>query len=109
MSPIRPSPKYLKHLPGTKGNYEDGGGQMVRICDGKSLPKGDPNAVYMLRVFGNEAHEIWNVVDPANPKLLVRLGGLKNTHKNWWECDTGIAFLVSGVDGWRTRRMTRGL
>jgi len=100
------NPKYLKHLPGLKGNYEDGGGQMVRICDGKSLPKGDPNAVYMLRVFGNEAHEIWNVVDPANPKLLVRLGGLKNTHKNWWECDTGIAFLVSGVDGWRTRRMT---
>ncbi|ARP98746.1 LVIVD repeat-containing protein [Pseudorhodoplanes sinuspersici] len=100
------NPKYLKHLPGTKGNYENGGGQMVRVCDGKMLPKGDPNAVYMLRVFGNEAHEIWNVVDPANPKLIVRLGGLKNTHKNWWECDTGIAFLVSGVDGWRTRRMT---
>ena len=100
------SPKYLKHLPGVKGNYEDGGGQMVRICDGKLLPKGDPSAVYMLRVFGNQAHEIWNVVDPANPKLLVQLGGLKNTHKNWWECDTGIAFLVSGVEGWRTRRMT---
>ncbi len=100
------NPKYLKHLPGAKGNYEDGGGQMVRLCDGKLLPKGDPNAVYMLRVFGNQAHEIWNVVDPANPKLLVQLGGLKNTHKNWWECDTGIAFLVSGVDGWRTRRMT---
>lgn len=100
------NPKYLKHLPGTQGNYEDGGAQMVRICDGKSLPKGDPNAVYMLRVFGNEAHQIWNVADPANPVLLAQMGGLKNTHKNWWECDTGIAFLVSGVDGWRTRRMT---
>ena len=27
---------------------------MVRVCDGKTLPKGDPNAVYMLRAFGSE-------------------------------------------------------
>ena len=64
---------------------------MVRVCDGKRLPKGDRNAVYMLRTFGGEAHEIWNVADPANPVLITRLGGLKDTHKNWWECDTGIA------------------
>ena len=32
--------------------------------------------------------------------------GLKDTHKSWWECDTGIAYLVSGVKGWRSRRMT---
>ena len=32
---------------------------------------------------------------------------LKNTHKNWWECDTGIAYLVSGEPDWRTRRMTQ--
>ena len=25
-----------------------------------------------------------------------RLDGLKGTHKSWWECDTGIAYLVSG-------------
>ena len=31
--------------------------------------------------------------------------GLADTHKNWWECDTGIAYLVSGVAGWRTSRM----
>jgi hypothetical protein len=32
---------------------------------------------------------------------------LKDTHKSWWECDTGIAYLVSGVEGWRVRRMTQ--
>jgi len=80
---------------------------MVRVCDGKSLPKGDPNAVYMLRTFGGEAHEIWNVADPVNPTLITRIGGLKDTHKNWWECQTGIAFLVSGLPDWRTRRMTQ--
>ena len=61
----------------------------------------------MLRSFGGEAHEIWNVADPANPVLITRIGGLKDTHKSWWECDTGIAFLVSGAPDWRTRRMTQ--
>ena len=101
------NPKYLRHIPGQAGTYEAGGAQMVRVCDGKSLPKGDPSAVYMLRTFGGEAHEIWNVADPANPLLLARLDGLKDTHKSWWECDTGIAFLVSGAAEWRTRRMTQ--
>ena len=100
-------PKYLKHIPGLEGNYEDGGAQMVRICPGRMLPKGDPNKFYMLRVFGGQGHEIWDVTDPANPALLTRLMGLKDTHKNWWECDSGIAFLVSGAEGWRVRRMTQ--
>ena len=63
-------PKYLAHIPGEAGNYEAGGAQMVRVCDGKSLPKGDPSAVYLLRPFGNQAHEIWNTADPAHPKLV---------------------------------------
>jgi hypothetical protein len=100
-------PKYLAHIPGLEGLNEAGGAQMVRICDGKTLPKGDPNKTYMLRVFGGRAHEIWDVTDPAKPSLLTRVvEGLKDTHKSWWECDTGIAYLVSGVEGWRTRRMT---
>jgi hypothetical protein len=99
-------PKYLHHIPGQAGTYEAGGAQMTRVCDGKDLPKGDRNAVYLLRTFGGAAHEIWNVADPASPKLITRLEGLKDTHKSWWECDTGIAFLVSGVPNWRVRRMT---
>ena len=100
-------PKYLRHIPGQPGTYEAGGAQMVRVCDGKTLPKGDPAAVYMLRTFGGEAHEIWNVATPENPVLITRLAGLKDTHKSWWECDTGIGFLVSGAPDWRTRRMTQ--
>jgi hypothetical protein len=100
-------PKYLAHIPGLAGNYEEGGAQMVRVCDGRTLPKGDPGKTYMLRVFGGRGHEIWDVTDPAKPALLTRVvEGLKDTHKSWWECDTGIAYLVSGVEGWRTRRMT---
>ena len=32
-------PKYLAHIPGQEGKYEGGGAQMVRVCDGKGLPK----------------------------------------------------------------------
>jgi hypothetical protein len=98
-------PKYLKHIPGQEGVGEKGGGQMARACAGTQL-KGDPNAHYLLRTFGNNFHEIWEVTDPANPKLLSRIESGQDTHKSWWECDTGIAYLVSGLPTWRTRRMT---
>ena len=101
-------PKYLAHIPGEEGKAEQGGAQMVRVCRGAELPRADKNKVYMLRVFGNQAHEIWDVTDPAAPSLLTTIGrGLKGTHKNFWECDTGIAYLVSGHPLWRTNRMTQ--
>jgi hypothetical protein len=100
-------PKYLAHIPGAEGGPEIGGAQMTRVCDGKDLPHGDPNAVYLLRTFGTLAHEIWNVADPSKPVLVIRIGGnYRDTHKSFWECDTGIAYLVSGVPGWRAARMT---
>jgi hypothetical protein len=80
-------PKYLAHLPGQEGLGEQGGAQMVRACDGRVVPKGDPRMVYLLRTFGGQAHEIWNVADPVNPKLITRLPSGKDTHKNWWECE----------------------
>ena len=100
-------PRYLAHLPGEQGLGESGGAQMVRVCAGRELPRGERGRFYLLRTFGNSAHEIYDVTDPARPALLARIGPLKGTHKNWWECDTGIAYLVSGIEGWRTRRMTQ--
>ncbi|MEK6593403.1 MAG: hypothetical protein AABZ67_09980 [Pseudomonadota bacterium] len=100
------NPKYLHHIPGEAGQGERGGAQMVRTCNGRDLPKGDRSKSYLLRSFGNTAHEIWDVTVPEQPALLTTVvKGLKDTHKNWWECDTGIAYLVSGVQDWRVRRM----
>jgi hypothetical protein len=102
------NPKYLAHIPGEQGKAESGGAQMVRVCSGAELPKADKSKFYMLRVFGNQAHEVWDVTDPAKPSLLTTVvKGLKGTHKNFWECDTGIAYLVSGHPQWRTNRMTQ--
>jgi hypothetical protein len=103
--PRRPKP--LFHIPGEPGDGESGGAQMVRVCDGATLPKGDKSKFYLLRTYGNVAHEIWDVTDPAHPTLLTTVVKVKGTHKSWWECETGIAYLVSGLDGWRVRRMTQ--
>jgi hypothetical protein len=100
-------PKYLKHIPGTAGAGEMGGAQMTRVCSGANLPKADPNKFYLLRTFGTQGHEIWDVTDPTNPARLATIGGnYQDTHKSWWECDTGIAYIVSAVPGWRVKRMT---
>src|SRR5213592_954024 len=104
-------PKYLAHIPGEParpGGGESGGAQMVRVCDGSALPRADKSKVYLLRSYGGSAHEIWDVTDPAKPtRVTVVVSGLRDTHKSWWECDTGIAYLVSGPPDWRTRRMTQ--
>ena len=103
-------PKYLTHIVGEPGEGESGGAQMVRVCDGKTLPKGDPNKTYLLRTYGTSGHEIWDVSNPAKPSHLITLvKGHKDTHKNAWECDTGIAYLVTDgrVDGFRSSRITK--
>jgi hypothetical protein len=104
-------PRYIAHIPGeptSAGSPEAGGAQMVRVCSGSELPRAGKNKFYMLRSYGSSAHEMWDVSDPAKPRRLnVIVSGLQDTHKSWWECDTGIAYLVSGVPGWRTKRMAQ--
>ena len=48
------------------------------------------------------------MTDPSEAEFAQHAcKGAQGTHKSFWECDTGIAYLVSGVEGWRTRRMTQ--
>jgi hypothetical protein len=105
------NPVYLRHLPGPSGVGEAGGAQMVRVCNGTDLPGVTPDdieGVFLLRAFGDSAHQVWDVRNPANPVLRsTPSSGLEGTHKSDWECDTGIAYLVSGVPGWRVDRMTQ--
>ena len=102
------APRYLAHIPGEKGQGEQGGAQMTRICNGSDLPNAPDDKVYLLRSFGTSGHEIWDVTDPAKPvKVVTLLEGLRNTHKSFWECNTGIAYVVSGPKDWRVRRMTK--
>jgi len=108
-------PKQLVHLPVSNGT--GGGSQMVRVCDGIGANFGK---VFMLRSYASSAHEIWDVTDPSNPKDVRTVrngnpvigaqtgtpGAMAGTHKSWWECDTGIAYIVGRrgndtTNGWR--------
>jgi len=115
-------PKLVAHIPvGASVNAPpvptNGGAQMVRVCDGIGANVGK---VFMLRSYANSAHEIWNVTNPASPVGVRTVAGgnpvigaetgapgaLAGTHKSWWECDTGIAYIVGRrgndtANGWR--------
>ena len=96
------SPVYLHHIPPIEGSS---GAQMVRICTSDELPNGRAGRAYLLRA-GASYHQVFDVTDPAAPELLsLVVDGLTDTHKTWWECETGIAYVVSGVPGWSTDRM----
>ena len=112
-------PVYLKHLPGGSGVGEAGGAQMVRACRGSELPgpAADDNKHFILRATSN-SHEVYDVTDPSNPILVKTVvANLGDTHKSYWECDTGIAYLVSDgtslatadppFPAWRAERMTQ--
>ena len=103
------APVYLTHIPATGGAS---GAQMVQACAGDRLPGGDAGRFYLLRSNGNRSHEVWDVTDPARPafvRTVAEMGrtptGEQHTHKNWWECDTGVAYLTGTVDGWRAPRI----
>ena len=101
--------KYLAHIPGSsEAGEEAGGAQMVRVCSGNVLPRAVKGKWYLLRPLGSSAQEIYDVTDPSHPVRLTEIvGKLDHTHKNWWECDTGIAYLVANApaEGWKGQHM----
>jgi hypothetical protein len=94
--PARPVEKFHIPVPAAGGQS-----QSVRMCLGSDLPKGMPGRVYLLRnVQGSAAsgYEVWDVTNVSNPTLAGEMRGLRNTHKMWWECKTGIAYLPGSKD-----------
>src|SRR5215470_12386892 len=120
------NPQIIKHL--QPANPANNSGQMVRVCDGATGKLGTTGHVYMLRTDGsgggNGQHDLYDVTDPSNPVATTHgvpitdtvsghsLSGLSATHKSWWECETGIAWIVAGDanrtghigDGWKTNQ-----
>ena len=97
-------PKYLKHL-----IANNGGARMAKLCDGNDLPHGERGHTYLLRENGAVSQEVWDVTEPADPTLVsTPVTGQDVTHRNWWDCKTGIAYIVAGAtnpkdagyDGW---------
>jgi hypothetical protein len=94
-------PISLSHIPGNHLTPEkESQAQMVQVCN-------IAGGTYLIRPADDKRIELWNVTDPARPQFMSTLvEGLKDTHKNWWECDTGVAYLAAWDPKWR-RRMTK--
>src|SRR6202011_4956672 len=63
----------------------------------------------MTNVVETNGTSIVDVTDPANPTLVsTPVTGQDVTHRNWWDCKSGIAYIVAGAtspsdagyDGW---------
>ena len=101
-------PKLLYHIPAVVS----GGAPHVFACSGNTLPHAMSGHYYLLLHRGPTSsaggrHEIWDVTNPSAPTLLTTIvGGLTQYHRSYWECDTGIAYLVSGsaTDGWNEKQ-----
>src|ERR1700730_83572 len=78
-----------------------GQSQMTRMCLGSVLPGGQPGKVYLLRnVQGGASagYEQYDVTDVSAPVLLKALRAIRSTHKDWWECSTGISYMPGSKD-----------
>src|SRR2546423_15668580 len=80
---------------------------MARMCLGSQLPQGTPGKVYLQRnVQGGASagYEVWDVTNVSAPVLASSIRSLRSTHKQWWECSTGLTFAPgskSTAPGWR--------
>jgi hypothetical protein len=101
--PDRPVEKFHIPVPVAGGQA-----QMARMCLGSDLPGGISGHVYLLRnIQGSSAsgYEIWDVTNVTSPQPIAALRGIRSTHKDWWECKSGIAYMPGSKNAaplWRT-------
>ncbi|HEX2932978.1 MAG TPA: hypothetical protein VHV54_24835 [Candidatus Binatia bacterium] len=92
--PKNPVEKFHIPVPG-------GQAQMARMCLGSQLPQGQAGHVYLLRNIQGSSfsgYEVWDVTNVNAPVIASALRGIRSTHKLWWECNTGIAYLPGSKD-----------
>jgi len=89
--PNKPVEKFHIPVPVSGGQA-----QMARLCLGSQLPGGIAGHVYLIRnIQGSSAagYQVYDVTDVEKPALVKSLTGIRSTHKLWWECNTGIAYM----------------
>jgi hypothetical protein len=93
------NPQEVAHIPVA---FQGGQAQMARMCLGSDLNEDLRGKVYLMRnIQGGGAgsgYEVWDVTDVKKPVMTSELRGIRSTHKHWWECNTGIAYLPGSKD-----------
>ncbi len=126
-------PIYVSHTPPSRVDWYTGpkdaaeGAQHAQVCSGDELPHGKRGHTYVLRTVGRVAQEIIDVTDPRNVVVASEIAraevggwnrqtqfgdftsslGTSGTHKNFWDCATGIGYLPTSVAGWSTLMVLR--
>ena len=103
------NPRFLANIP---GDTAGGNAPHTFVCGGDTLPHGRKGHFYLITHRGPTAaalgrHEVWDVTKPSAPKLLSTIDShLSEYHRTWWECDTGIAYIVAGAasDKWNQKQ-----
>ena len=102
-------PTYLHHQPPSEGAENR---QHVQVCNGNDLPNANPEKVYLINTNGSLGAELLDVSDPEKPQIIGMIyytgttdQGGKQTHKIYWDCESGIAYLNGTPEGWRIRRV----
>jgi hypothetical protein len=94
--PRRPVEKFHIPVPVAGGQA-----QMARMCLGSDLPHGKAGSVYLLRNVqgsGASGYEAWDVTNVTSPVLVGQMRNIRSTHKLWWECKSGLAFMPGSMD-----------
>jgi hypothetical protein len=113
-------PVFVHHIPSIFPASMSGGSGAthVAVCGGNTLTSPGNTHPYagkwfLIRHSGSLDQEIWDVSNPSNPSMIsVLIGGpnavlpldtggryLTANHHIWWECDTGIAYVIAQSDG----------
>lgn len=101
-------PVYVAHIPGNNHQH-------IQVREGERLPKGKKGRIYLLHNIGRgTANEILDVTDPNKPEVVSTVNyaeesmeKYKAVHVNWWEPDTGIAYIPSSVTGWWPKKVLK--
>jgi hypothetical protein len=99
------NPAHPVFLSNIAGDPAGGNAAHTFVCSGDTLPHAVKGNFYLLTHRGNAStaggrDEVWNVTNPAHPVLLTTIAsGLDDYHKSFWECDTGIAYLIGDLAG----------
>ena len=91
------NPQEMFHIPVAPGGQP----QMARMCLGSELNENLRGKVYLMRNIqggADSGYEVWDVTDVKKPVMASALRNIRSTHKLWWECNTGIAYLPGSKD-----------
>ena len=102
------NPKYLTHIPGLEGNYEEGGAQMVRVCDGAHAAEGRSGQdLHAARVRRKGARDLGRDRSGQSRAARAARQAAATRTRTGGSATPASPTSSPACPGWRMRRMTQ--